>query len=257
MRAGVPERLLLINIGNSRCTVMSAVGSRYHPLAEAPSDAADPERMLSLSHLPHFSGAVLCSVRPFDNPAWIRTIRAQLKLDPLIIRWDLPLGIPLRYSKPETLGPDRICNACAAATRFERPVAAFDFGTAITCDVVDETGSFIGGLIAPGLRVMSDYLHERTALLPEAPYRPIRRLIGRSTMEAMQIGLYRMMTGFIREMVGELRKHFGPSISLCATGGDAHRLRLLLGREGVVIVPHLTFEGMQRIHRCVRKRSVS
>ncbi len=251
-------RLLLVNIGNTRFKVMTVVNGRFHRVAEGPIGAMRPEREFPvLGPGAVFTGAVLCSVRPSDNPSWIRAIRKHLGLELLVVSWNLPLGLRLRYPKPETIGPDRLCNVCAAVARFQPPVAVFDFGTAVTCDVVDASGAFIGGVIAPGLRMMSDYLHERTALLPAVAYRLNRQLIGRSTIEAIQIGMHQMMAGLVREIVEGLQNRFGSALTICATGGDARRLRPILRPRRVVLVPDLTFEGMRRIYHYARARGVA
>jgi len=111
-------------------------------------------------------GAILCSVVPRAIPF----VRGSLKrlwslqcfeLNPKTVR-----GIGIDYPWPNTIGPDRLANALAARHRFGAPVVVVDFGTAVTFDVVDSEGNYVGGIIAPGLAAMTDYLHERKALLP-------------------------------------------------------------------------------------------
>src|SRR5437899_2086157 len=97
-------------------------------------------------------------------------------------------GVGIDYPRPETIGPDRLANAVAARHHFGAPVVVVDFGTAVTFDVVNRAGDYAGGIIAPGLAAMTDYLHEKTALLPSIKIREIKRVIGKSTEEAMLIG---------------------------------------------------------------------
>jgi len=73
-------------------------------------------------------------------------------------------GVGIDYPKPNSIGPDRLANAVAARNRFGAPVVVVDFGTAVTFDVVNRAGNYAGGIIAPGLAAMTDYLHEKTAL---------------------------------------------------------------------------------------------
>ena len=75
-------------------------------------------------------------------------------------------GVGIDYPRPETIGADRLANAVAVARHFSTPAVVVDFGTAVTFDVVDRSGNYIGGIITPGLAAMTDYLHEKTALLP-------------------------------------------------------------------------------------------
>ena len=92
------------------------------------------------------------------------------------------------YPKPDSIGPDRLANAVAACASFGAPVVVVDFGTAVTFDVVDGKGNYVGGIIAPGLAAMTNYLHEKTALLPKIEIREIKTAIGKSTEEAMLVG---------------------------------------------------------------------
>ena len=73
-------------------------------------------------------------------------------------------GVGIDYPKPHSIGPDRLANAVAAKFHFGVPVIVVDFGTAVTFDVVDAKGNYVGGIIAPGLAAMTDYLHEKTAV---------------------------------------------------------------------------------------------
>ena len=92
-----------------------------------------------------------------------------LELTPKTLR-----GVGIDYPKPDTIGPDRLANAVAARHRFGAPVVVVDFGTAVTFDVVNRAGNYVGGIIAPGLAAMTDYLHEKTALLPRIKIREVK-----------------------------------------------------------------------------------
>jgi pantothenate kinase type III len=85
--------------------------------------------------------------------------------------------------------------------RIGAPVVVVDFGTAVTFDVVDAQGDYVGGIIAPGLAAMTDYLHEKTALLPRIKIREAHRMVGKSTEQAMLIGAVRGYRGLIRELI--------------------------------------------------------
>jgi type III pantothenate kinase len=97
-------------------------------------------------------------------------------------------GVALKYPNPGTLGPDRLANAIAARHHYGAPAIVVDFGTAVTFDVIDAEGNYVGGVIAPGLAAMTEYLHEKTALLPRITIREPRSPIGKSTEEAMRVG---------------------------------------------------------------------
>ena len=94
----------------------------------------------------------------------------------------------------------------AARKRFGAPVVVVDFGTAVTFDVVDAQGNYVGGIIAPGLAAMTDYLHEKTALLPKIKIREVKTTIGKSTEQAMLIGAVHGYRGLVRGLIGELKR---------------------------------------------------
>lgn len=243
-------RLILVDAGNTTCSIAVSEGRRLkragYVLTGAVTARAALKSAAAAAGSVRFDGAVLCSVAPRVNPAWLRALAAVSRTPPLVVHNRLDFGIGIRYARPETIGADRLVNAAAAAARFGAPVVALDFGTALTCDVVSRDGAFVGGIIAPGLRLMLDYLHERTALLPVVPLSPVRRMTGRNTAEAMRIGAWTGYRGLVRELVAGLKAELGPGTPFCATGGDAARLKSILG-PACPILPDLTFEGMRLV----------
>ena len=140
-----------------------------------------------------------------------------LELTPKTLR-----GVGIDYPKPDTIGPDRLANAVAARHRFGAPVVVVDFGTAVTFDVVNRAGNYAGGIIAPGLAAMTDYLHEKTALLPRIKIREIKTSIGKSTEQAMLVGAVHGYRGLVRELIARIEAR----IESEATAGRRHgRLR--------------------------------
>ena len=122
-----------------------------------------------------------------------------------------------------------------------------DFGTAVTFDVVDRAGNYAGGIIAPGLAAMTDYLHEKTALLPRIKIREIRSVIGKSTEQAMLIGAVHGYRGLIAALIKELKDQLDARrLPVVATGGYA---RLMAGNlpEITAVDPLLTLEGLRLV----------
>ena len=154
-------------------------------------------------------------------------------------------GIGINYPKPKTIGPDRLANAVAARKRFGAPVVVVDFGTAVTFDVVDSKGNYAGGIIAPGLAAMTDYLHEKTALLPKIKIREVKTTIGKSTEQAMLIGAVHGYRGLVRELVAELKRELQvKKLPVVATGGYAKLMASKLP-EISAVEPDLTLEGLR------------
>ena len=117
----------------------------------------------------------------------------------------------------------------------------------MTFDVVDRRGNYVGGIIAPGLAALTDYLHERTALLPRIRIRECRRVIGRSTEEAMRSGAVYGYRGLIRELLVELRRELSvPRLPVVATGGYAKLIAAKLP-EISAVEPNLTLEGLRLV----------
>jgi type III pantothenate kinase len=156
-------------------------------------------------------------------------------------------GIGIDYPRPTTVGPDRLANAVAVRHHYGAPAIVIDFGTAVTFDVVDARGNYVGGVIAPGLAAMTDYLHEKTALLPRVRLREVSRAIGRSTAEAMRVGAVLGYRGLVRELLAALRGELGTrSVRVVATGGYARLMAA--GLPGIQAVdPLLTLEGIRLV----------
>jgi len=154
-------------------------------------------------------------------------------------------GLRIKYPKPKTIGPDRLANAIGALGKFPPPLIVVDFGTALTFDVIDKKGIYIGGIICPGLSVMTDYLHEKTALLPKVKIKDTSKFIGKSTIQAMQIGAVHGYRGLISNIVTGLKKTLhAKEINVIATGGCARIISANLP-EISAISPLLTLEGLR------------
>ena len=165
-----------------------------------------------------------------------------LELSPKTIR-----GVGIDYPKPETIGPDRLANAVAVKKRYGAPAVVVDFGTAVTFDVVDRAGNYVGGIIAPGLAAMTTYLHEKTALLPRIRIREIERVIGKDTESAMLIGAVHGYRGLIRELIRELKAELGTRhLPVVATGGYAKLMAARLP-DITAVEPLLTLEGLRLV----------
>lgn len=198
-------------------------------------------------------GAVLGSVVPKVNAAWRAMVRRELGVALLVVGSETPMQVRVDYPKPKTIGPDRLANACGGVVRYGAPLVVADFGTALTFDIVTDERRYIGGVIAPGLPVMTDYLFERTALLPRLKLGGSCPAIGRSTKGAMRIGAHIGYRGMVREIIHYLEKSLKGKPHLCATGGYARWA--IKGLEmPFVIDPTLTLFGLGCIFEAQRER---
>ena len=167
------------------------------------------------------NGAVLGSVVPRVNSAWKRLISSELGCDLLVVKAGLPMAVSVDYPEPASIGADRLADACGGALRYGAPLIVADFGTALTFDVVTADLRYVGGVITPGLPLMTDYLYERTALLPRVELEGPCPKLGRSTMQAMRIGAKIGYRGIVREIVSYLQASMKCEFKLVATGGYA------------------------------------
>jgi type III pantothenate kinase len=241
--------LLLIDIGNTHTHLGLADGRRVLRQANvstaAWSTGAVTTRLRRYVGRSRVHGAVLCSVVPRCTPLICQAIASLWKLRCLELTSTTLAGLGIDYPKPKTIGPDRLANAVAARHHFGAPVVVVDFGTAVTFDVVDRAGNYAGGIIAPGLAAMTEYLHEKTALLPRIKIRDIRTVVGKSTEEAMLIGAVHGYRGLVRELIKELKKELGvPRLPVVATGGYGELIAAKLP-EIAEVDPLLTLEGLR------------
>lgn len=129
--------------------------------------------------------------------------------------------VRIRYRRPKEVGADRIVNARAAFELSAAPSIVIDFGTATTFDCVSEKGEYLGGVIAPGPVISAQALHQRTAKLPRVRLEKPAHVLGLSTLECIQAGLYHGYRGLVREIVQRLKEKMGPNCRVWATGGQA------------------------------------
>ncbi len=192
-------------------------------------------------------GAILCSAVPTATPLVRKAVRALWKLEIFELNAKTIRGVGIDYPKPDSIGPDRLANAVAAKFRFGAPVVVVDFGTAVTFDVVDARGNYVGGIIAPGLAAMTDYLHEKTALLPKIKIREVKNVVGKSTEHAMLVGAVHGYRGLVRELIGELKRELrAKKLPVVATGGYAKLIAAKLPEISAVL-PDLTLEGLRLV----------
>ena len=243
--------ILLFDIGNTHTHIGLADDRRVLKQTDIPTltwfgggAAALVKKFAGKNNI---AGVILCSVVPRATPLVRKTVRALWKTNALELNAGTTRGVGIDYPEPDSIGPDRLANAVAARHRFGAPVVVVDFGTAVTFDVVDARGKYIGGIIAPGLAVMTDYLHEKTALLPKIKIREIKSTIGRSTEEAMLVGAVHGYRGLVRELIAELKRELdAKNLPVVATGGYAKLIAAKLP-EISAVAPDLTLEGLRLV----------
>jgi len=210
---------LLIDVGNGRTKFGLSTREAIFAQRDAPTAGLDPAELEEVLAGWEYAHVVVSSVVPVAT----EKLRSFFGPDILVLKHDIPLGIGIHYPKPETIGADRLANAVALAHLHGAPGIVIDFGTAVTFDIVAADAAYVGGVIAPGLRLMTDYLHERTALLPKVELREPESAIGKSTEHAILAGAAIGYRGMVRGILESLRKELGSpeKLTIIATGGDA------------------------------------
>lgn len=190
---------------------------------------------------------IICSVVPHLTTTMETTAKTYLGCIPTIVNHKLSLPITIDIDQPSQLGADRIANAAAGFKKFGGPVIVVDFGTATTFDIVNEKGTYIGGVIIPGPETSMEELAKKAARLFEIRIKKPEKTIGRSTKQALESGLFHGTIGQVDYIIDKIIEEAGfKSCTVAATGGFAR------GIEGHTkhikhIEPTLTLEGLKLI----------
>lgn len=171
------------------------------------------------------TGIVLGSVVPPVTGTMRGMMARYFGLSPLIVDPVKNSGMPILYDNPSEVGADRIVNAIAAYEQFGRgsraPLIVCDFGTATTLDAVSADGEYLGGAICPGVTISADALFQRAARLPRIDVRKPSQVVGRTTVGAMESGLFYGYVGMVEGLVRRMRDELGGQALCVATGGLA------------------------------------
>ncbi len=248
--------LLVVDAGNTNVVFAIHDGSGWvgkWRIATEPQRTSDEYAVWLLALLGHsglkrdkVSTAVIGTVVPAALYHLRRLCRDWFDVEPLVARANLDWGFEIRIDNPDEVGADRLLNSLAAHRRFIGPLVVIDFGTATTFDVVDADGAYVGGVIAPGINLSLEALHTAAARLPRIGIGRPQAVIGRSTVPAMQSGIYWGYVGLIEGLVARIQAEQGGKLKVIATGGLAPLLA-----EGTMVIEHidpdLTLDGLRML----------
>lgn len=248
--------ILAVDIGNTQTVLglISEEGTTAHwRISTEPSLTADEIRV-RIAGLFLLDGVgwdavervVISSVVPALTAAYEDLARGATGVEPLVVGPGIKTGLPIAYENPHEIGADRIVNAIAAVERFGAPVIVVDLGTATTLDVVDASGAYLGGAIAPGLETSAGALFSRAARLSAVDLEPPVRTIGRNTRESVQAGLLMGHAALIDGLVHRIWDELGGPCAVVATGGLAARIAPLCTTVDAVD-DDLTLKGLALI----------
>jgi type III pantothenate kinase len=236
---------LLIDISNSFVKLAFATTRKIGKPARLPTSKLTAAALRRILRGHKVGAVVVSSVVPKRNKA---ITAAAGSVQVLFLNPKLDLGVGIDYPTPRSIGADRLANAVAVAQLYGSPAIVVDFGTAVTFDVVSAASDYVGGVIAPGLEVMTNYLYQRTALLPKLTLREPPRAIGKTTRDAMMSGAVFGYRGLVREILRHLAAENFPKKKphLVATGGYARLIARKLP-EIEAVHPNLTLEGLRLV----------
>ncbi len=259
--------LLAIDVGNTNTVIgffendALVATARVTTVRERTSD----EHLLLLKNLLEIKGllsdtvaeVIVASVVPSQDFALKVACRDAFGIDALFVAPGVRTGIKILYDNPSEVGADRIVNAVAAFEEYGGPCVVVDFGTATTFDVINEKGDYLGGIICPGPMISADALFSRAARLARVDFHRPDRVIGKTTKESIQSGLFWGYVGMTEGLLSRIREELGVSnLAVVATGGLAPLFAA--ASAGMTHVdPDLTLKGLRILFNRNRVRSHS
>lgn len=193
-------------------------------------------------------GCIISSVVPQSIFNLRNLARRYLGVEPRVVGDNVDLGVSARILKPSEAGADRLVNAVGAHLRYPGDLIVIDSGTATTFDVVAADGAFEGGIIAPGINLSLQALHEAAAMLPRIAIQRPERVIGKDTVSNMQSGVFWGYIALIEGLVARMKAEWGKPMTVIGTGGVAS---LFEGATDAIdhFDPDLTIRGLLEIWR--------
>jgi type III pantothenate kinase len=218
------------------------------PLRTADEYAVWLAQLLAMEKLAleEIDACIVSSVVPQSLFSLRNLARRYLHLEPMVIGENVELGIEVRIGKPSEAGADRLVNAIGAHSAYEGALLVVDSGTATTFDLVAADGSFEGGVIAPGINLSVQALHEAAARLPRVAIQRPAQVIGKDTVSAMQSGIFWGYVSLIEGLVERLKREYPQPLTVIGTGGVAS---LFHGATQAIdhFDPDLTIRGLLEV----------
>ncbi len=195
---------------------------------------------------------VIASVVPPLDQTLTRMVQDCFQLTPLFVNHTVDTGLKILYDSPADVGADRIVDAAAAVTKYGAPCIVVDFGTATTFNAVNAAREYLGGVIAPGLMISAEALFLRAAKLPRVEIKQPQKVIGSSTVGAIQSGIYHGYAGLVDGVLEKMIAEMNTKPRVIATGGLAP---LIAGASRLIekVDSTLTLDGLRLVYERTRQ----
>ena len=222
------RNIIAVDIGNTETTVGIGSKDNWDSYRFTTRDTNTPDELLALFNSTFqiksevkkdIEGAIICSVVPQATNSFSEAIRKYLNLEPVIVGPGIKTGLKVNIDNPKELGPDRIANSVAGYLITETDTVVIDLGTATTFDVVSKNKEYLGGSIAPGIKISLDALTLKTASLKSVELDTPNKVIGKNTYEAIQSGLIMGHASMIDSMVEKIILEIDIEPKIILTGG--------------------------------------
>ena len=251
------RNIIAVDIGNTETTVGIGSKDNWDSYRFTTRDTNTPDELLALFNSTFqiksevkkdIEGAIICSVVPQATNSFSEAIRKYLNLEPVIVGPGIKTGLKVNIDNPKELGPDRIANSVAGYLITETDTVVIDLGTATTFDVVSKTKEYLGGSIAPGIKISLDALTLKTASLKSVELDTPNKVIGKNTYEAIQSGLIMGHASMIDSMVEKIILEIDIEPKIILTGGLSKVVQPILN-VNVEYIENLTLVGLEEIFK--------
>ena len=251
------RNIIAVDIGNTETTVGIGSKDNWDSYRFTTRDTNTPDELLALFNSTFqiksevkkdIEGAIICSVVPQATNSFSEAIRKYLNLEPVIVGAGIKTGLKVNIDNPKELGPDRIANSVAGYLITETDTVVIDLGTATTFDVVSKNKEYLGGSIAPGIKISLDALTLKTASLKSVELDTPNKVIGKNTYEAIQSGLIMGHASMIDSMVEKIILEIDIEPKIILTGGLSKVVQPILN-VNVEYIENLTLVGLEEIFK--------
>ncbi len=244
--------LLAVDIGNTNivCAVFDGSTIIDELRIESTPESIDKFHKFKNNHV---GRVIISSVVPKLTEIYSEICTSLYQTTPFIVKHNNVPGIILDVDVPSQVGADRICNSVAVGDLFELPCVVVDSGTAVKFDVIDDSGAFIGGAIAPGMDISGRYLFEKAALLRETAFTFPKKAVGRNTDTNLQSGIMFSAVDAIDGMLERIENEMGlQKMNVVLTGGFSTLISHQIQHKHTIDV-HLTLRGLEIIYNRIHQ----